>query len=73
MLGSNTYTYTTVDATYKELKLYSSLTTHCVCLREKGSTRLKKYMRKKFRSEIVYSEEVSKWVLHGRKNAVRIH
>ena len=72
-LGPNTCTYTTVDsvciytrakaltryavesfcsaeATLVRLRVYASL--------EKGSSRLKKYMRKKFRTVIVYSGEV---------------
>jgi hypothetical protein len=59
--------------TEKELKLYSSLAlTVCACA-EKGSTEIKKNMRKKIRTVIIYSGEVLKRGLYARKNAAAVY
>jgi len=57
VLGPNTYSKL-LTYTEKELKLYSSLAlTVCACA-EKGSTEIRKNMRKKIRTVIVYRERV---------------
>ena len=59
--------------TEKELKLYSSFAlTVCACA-EKGSTEIKKIVRKKIRTVIIYSGKVLKRVLYARKNGLRYH
>ena len=62
VLGPNTCSKL-LTYTEKELKLYSSFAlTVCACA-EKGSSRLRKNMRKKIRTVIIYSGEVLKRVL----------